>query len=269
MQHYTLSFLSVVLIFSVTGSTAIENELLKAGLKQFSQFTPPIWVEPDTSRIQFAQIEPAGTPLDGELTITIHVAKLSDRRIEISGTTNLPVDTPLLLSVLERGPGGFYGMKTCTVLGDGFYKCEVLGNRELKEGLYVVRFLRADASTSTVTVLTEKEFTISGAKTKKWYEGGTLHKKSALEWQIASDSDKLATCSHFILYMWKNDGLKSSIIENFSTLDAIRPYAQELVDFLDAAFELEPDPEQNHRLFVNQTVAGSASIGMIMMEWTK
>jgi hypothetical protein len=38
----------------------------------------------------------------------------------------------------------------------------------------------------------------AGAEQKKeWYEGGTLHRKSALEWSKASHADRLATASDF------------------------------------------------------------------------
>jgi hypothetical protein len=69
--------------------------------------------------------------------------------------------------------------------------------------------------------------------------------------------------------MWQNGHLKPSIANRFSTVDNIRPYAQELVDFLDAEFKPDPDLEENQKLFTNQTVASTAAIGMVMMEWTK
>jgi len=103
----------------------------------------------------------------------------------------------------------------------------------------------------------------------KWYEGGTLHKKSAIEWQAASSKDKLATCADFVAALWKSGNLKPSIADQLSTVDDLRPYAQELVDFLDAAFKPDPDPEQNRQLFANQTVLSAAVIGMVKMGWTK
>lgn len=103
----------------------------------------------------------------------------------------------------------------------------------------------------------------------RWYEGGTLHKKSGLEWQTASSKDKLATCADFVTAMWQNGNLKSSVANRLSTVEDVRPYAQELVDFLDAAFKPDPDSEQNRKLFTNQRVASTAVIGMVMMGWTK
>ena len=103
----------------------------------------------------------------------------------------------------------------------------------------------------------------------KWYIGGTLHKKTALEWQTASPQDKLATCGDFVTGMWQNGDLKPSIANNLSTVDDVRPYAQELVDFLDAAFKPDPDPEENRILYANQTVSYFAATGMVMMDWTE
>lgn len=104
---------------------------------------------------------------------------------------------------------------------------------------------------------------------KKWYQGGTLHNKSALEWQAASRDDKLATCGDFVTKMWQDGNLKPSIADKLSTVDDVRPYAQELVDFLDAAFKPESASAQNRMLFTNQTVSGTAAIGMVTMGWTK
>jgi len=109
----------------------------------------------------------------------------------------------------------------------------------------------------------------SSIPTRKWYEGGTLHNASALEWQTASSADKLATCGDFVTQMWQNGDLKPSIANNISTVDDVRPYAPELVDFLDAAFKRDPDPEQNRKLYANQSVSSTAAIGMVTMGWTK
>jgi tetratricopeptide (TPR) repeat protein len=104
---------------------------------------------------------------------------------------------------------------------------------------------------------------------RKWYEGGTLHKKSGLEWQTASRENKLATCADFVATMWQKGNLKPSVANRISTVDDVRPYALELIDFLDAAFKSDPDPEQNRKLFTNQTVGSFAAIGMVTMRWAK
>lgn len=103
--------------------------------------------------------------------------------------------------------------------------------------------------------------------TKIWYEGGTLQDKTALQWQTASETNKLATCADYVTKMWKDGYLKPEIANKISTVDDIRPYAQELVNFLNTAFKPYPDPEQNQKMFANQTVADTAAIGMVMMGW--
>jgi len=106
-------------------------------------------------------------------------------------------------------------------------------------------------------------------KPVKWHENGTLHKKSALEWQTASHADKLATCADFVTKMWHDENFKPSIANKIATVDDVRPFAQELVDFLDAAFKTDPVPEQNRIRFTNQTVSYTAAIGMVAMGWTE
>ncbi len=98
--------------------------------------------------------------------------------------------------------------------------------------------------------------------------GGTLHQETAIEWQSADAADKLATCGDFVTALWQKGNLKPSIVNKFSTVDDVRPYAEELVRFLDAAFKSELDPVANHKLYANQTVAGTAAIGMVTMGWT-
>jgi hypothetical protein len=109
----------------------------------------------------------------------------------------------------------------------------------------------------------------STGSSPKWYEGGTLHKQSALQWQTASSKDKLATCADFVTGMWQNGDLKPSIASRLSTVEDVRPYAEELVDFLDAVLKRDPDAEQNRQRFANQTVAATAAIGMVTMGWAK
>jgi len=135
-----------------------------------------------------------------------------------------------------------------------------------------VKTKQPDAAQSVAPI----ESSVQETKTKqvrttrrKWYEGGTLHDKSALEWQTASSADKLATCADFVTTMWQNGDLKRSIANRLSTVDDVRPYAQELVVFLDTAFKPDPDIQQNRKLFANQAVSSTSAMGMILMGWTK
>jgi hypothetical protein len=106
---------------------------------------------------------------------------------------------------------------------------------------------------------------------KLWYQGGTLHSKTALDWQKATNKNKLATCMDFIAKMYKLKALKPSIskILSISITKKGRPYATQLVDFLDNAFKKDPNLKTNKKLFANQTVSGGAIMGMMMLGWLK
>ncbi len=126
-------------------------------------------------------------------------------------------------------------------------------------------------STDTETRTASNPSIVSPVTVKKWYEGGTLHQKTALEWQSASSGDKLATCADFVTRMWQNGELKASIARKLSEVDDVRPLAQELVAFIDAAIKPDSNPKKNRKmakLYSEMTVAELAVVGMHMMEWT-
>jgi len=104
---------------------------------------------------------------------------------------------------------------------------------------------------------------------RKWYVGGTLHEKSALEWQEADHADKLATCADFVAKLWKMRGFKARIQDSITSMDDLKPYAEKLVTFLDAATEKHPDEARNRKMYVNQTVAAMATAGLITLGWAK
>jgi DNA-directed RNA polymerase subunit RPC12/RpoP len=108
--------------------------------------------------------------------------------------------------------------------------------------------------------------TIDGDTTgeRKWYQNGTLHKKSALDWRVATDEDKLATCADMVCVVWKDGNLKPEISQSLESVDHLRPYARELVTFLDGAFKANPDIDE---LLESQTVASTAVAGMALMGW--
>lgn len=132
---------------------------------------------------------------------------------------------------------------------------------------------KSDATTSQ-THVAAKQNTPPNEKPKivtqyNWYEGGTLHKKGILDWQKASHADKLATCGDFVSLMSNDGALNAGIRSKLTSVDAVRPYAEELVDFIDLSTKNETDQKKNEMLYTNQTVAGMAVIGMTMMGWTK
>ncbi len=95
-------------------------------------------------------------------------------------------------------------------------------------------------------------------KESAWYEGGTLHQATVAEWKKATSQNKLSTCGDFIANWWLRDLLKIEI----KTVDDIKPYAQELVNFIDKS--TEKIDEVNH-----YTISEMASMGAIMLGWNK
>jgi RNA polymerase subunit RPABC4/transcription elongation factor Spt4 len=53
---------------------------------------------------------------------------------------------------------------------------------------------------------TAKQATQPSSIEKKWYEGGTLHRATIADWRLATDENKLATCSDFIALTRKEKG---------------------------------------------------------------
>ena len=104
---------------------------------------------------------------------------------------------------------------------------------------------------------------------KNWYEGGTLHSKSALEWQVASYENKLATCSDFVSTTWQNKSFKPEIQSKITSMDVVKVLSKELVKALDTALAKDPDPKKNEMMYANQTVSSSVAMLMVMMGWVE
>jgi hypothetical protein len=98
---------------------------------------------------------------------------------------------------------------------------------------------------------------------------GTLHQKSALDWQKADYDDKLATCTDFVAKMWQQESLMPRIQNSIKTTDDMKPYAEQLVASLDAAMRKDPDSVKNDQIYANQTVAGMAVMVMKLNGWLK
>ena len=103
----------------------------------------------------------------------------------------------------------------------------------------------------------------------KWYEGGTLHGAGALVWQKSTYANKLATCADIVSYAFQEGFLKPSLRSKIRSVEDYSPYAIELVTFLNETFRKDPNPVTNRQMYANQTVSGTAVLGMIMMGWTE
>ena len=118
-----------------------------------------------------------------------------------------------------------------------------------------------------IAMLTLALYTGTPAAAQQWYSGGTLHNKTALDWQVADSHDKLATCGDFIAKVWEGGSFKEEIQDKIHGVDDMRPYAVELVAFLDAATKKESNKRRNTQMYANQTVSDLATAGMVMMGW--
>ena len=102
-----------------------------------------------------------------------------------------------------------------------------------------------------------------------WNKGGTLHNKSAIDWQTASRKDKVATCGEFFTTMWKNGSLTNDTARQLQELNDAHSYVLEIVDELDETFARRPDAQENHQFFKDQAVSAGAMNVMYKKGWLK
>jgi hypothetical protein len=77
-----------------------------------------------------------------DVTLTINVTKLPDNYVRISGTTNLPSGTKLMMSVEEKMDGGFFGQDSCVVSNEGTFSSESFGPKSgFEDGQYIAEVL--------------------------------------------------------------------------------------------------------------------------------
>ena len=75
--------------------------------------------------------------------------------------------------------------------------------------------------------------------TPKWYQGGSLHQKTAAEWVKASERNRLATSADFATTALKG----STVLDRMNSADDLRPYAVDIKKCIDAAYHPHPpDP---------------------------
>ncbi|HQZ67085.1 MAG TPA: hypothetical protein PLY87_18465 [Planctomycetaceae bacterium] len=155
------------------------------------------------------------------------------------------------------GCGGFLFLMCSGVLG-------LLFDQDEENEATIVATDIAPVDSPPVVVETPAQAVVVPPRARKWYEGGTLTKATALEWQQASAANKLATCSDFIAGLWQKEMLAPRVQASITSIDDMKPFAFKLVIELDAAFEQQSDPDLNRKAYTNQTVAGTAAILMKM-----
>jgi len=107
------------------------------------------------------------------------------------------------------------------------------------------------------------------ASAKEWYEGGTLHQASALEWQKSTYANKLATAGDLVAAVHKAGKLVPALSSQIKSVDDIKPMAAAIVKELDDAFAPDPDAQKNKAMFANQKVTDTAVMLMAMTGWLK
>lgn len=154
--------------------------------------------------------------LDGDVTIDVNVTELPGRRIRLDGTTNLPTNTNLMLSVEERVQGGFRGQSKCSVASDRSFSSEAFGpSGGLRDGLYIAEVMMpiprvqpddvkkiigengenlsgplVEDGSLGVTVSAKREFTIGGA------QAAQAQQQRAKDAEERIAGLKVATCVH-------------------------------------------------------------------------
>ena len=117
-----------------------------------------------------------------------------------------------------------------------------------------------------LTLLTSLIFCSIG-QAEEWDEGGTLTSSGILEWQQATAANKLASSADFLTTLYLQDMLNESIVTDIDSIDALKPYAIELVACIDAASGINPDEEKNKQIYATQSVAWFSSICVLSKGW--
>lgn len=94
-----------------------------------------------------------------------------------------------------------------------------------------------------------------------WYQGGTLHKAKAAEWNRATYENKLATAGDFLATLWLDKRLKPKVASTISGVDDLAPWAAQLVVGIDKAFS---GPAESN---ASVDVSSAAVLLMSMMGW--
>ena len=88
-----------------------------------------------------------------DVTLTINVTKLPNNHVCISGTTNLPSGTELMLSIEEKMENGFWQQDSCVVSDKGTFRSKSFGTDSgLKDGRYIAEALMPVAGVQPIEV---------------------------------------------------------------------------------------------------------------------
>ncbi|HBU2531603.1 TPA: hypothetical protein MCU09_003848 [Klebsiella pneumoniae] len=102
---------------------------------------------------------------------------------------------------------------------------------------------------------------------REWYEGGTLQKAGALDWQSATYENKLATSADLIAKLYSAGKLSPKASGYMKNINNFKVLSEELTRQMDDAFKPFPNKKQNEIAFSNQKVTETAAMLMITMGW--
>ena len=74
---------------------------------------------------------------------------------------------------------------------------------------------------------------------KEWYQCGTLHESSSVEWRAASHQNRVATCADIIFALYKDNRINivlPPISDTPAVVSAIKPFAEKLSVAIDVTF---------------------------------
>ncbi|WP_145056231.1 hypothetical protein [Lignipirellula cremea] len=101
----------------------------------------------------------------------------------------------------------------------------------------------------------------------QWYGKGTLHEKTALDWQIAAPEDKLGTCADLLAGTQQRHLFKPDEEGLIKSVRSLQPYAMELVDYVDKATTPLPAPAANREKFGDLQVQEIVEQGIKEKGW--
>lgn len=78
---------------------------------------------PPNSKIKSASAQ----ELNEDVSLTLQIIKLKDKTVRLTGTTNLPTGTKLMLQITEKAESGFLGQSSCIVLPSGNFGSDKFG----------------------------------------------------------------------------------------------------------------------------------------------
>lgn len=175
--------------------------LLMAGCDSPTTDSPPLGSTPSSLSSQSFSTEATtlSTPtqagsaptLNGDVELTLAVAELADKRVRLSGATNLPSGTKLMLSVKEDTDNGFFGQSHCFVSPTGSFESEAFGPKGgLKDGRYIAEVTMpvADVQPANVrAVIGDKGENLAGPLVDKNSYGVTASQQQ--EFAIGANAD--------------------------------------------------------------------------------